>query len=94
MNKVAFVKSIDGGKFAVLVESDGGVDAIGISAHGKEWSAWVDVLPFRERRKIEDVLWSISEAQVVDGPRVPTRVERADITALLNGEQTANITNG
>jgi hypothetical protein len=88
MNKVAFVKNIDSGKFAVLVETDGGVDAIGTSPHGKEWSSWVDALPFRERRRIEDILWSLSEAQTVDGPRTPTRLERAEITALLNGEKT------
>ena len=92
MNKVAFIKNIDNGKFAVLVETDGGVDAIGTSPHGKEWSSWVDALPFRERRRIEDILWSLSEAQTVDGPRTPTRLERAEITALLNGEKTIEAT--
>lgn len=92
MKKVAFIKNIDSGKFAVLVETDGGVDAIGTSPHGKEWSSWVDALPFRERRRIEDILWSLSEAQTVDGPRTPTRLERAEITALLNGEKTTEAT--
>ena len=88
MRKVAFVNDADGGKFAVLVEGDGGVDAVGLSKHGKEWSAWVDALPFRERRLIGDVLWSLSEAQSVDGPRTPTRVERADITAIIDNQKT------
>lgn len=87
MRKVAFVNNADGGRFAVLVEGDGGVDAVGISKHGKEWSAWVDALPFRERRLIDDVLWSLSEAQAVDGPRVPTRAERAEITGIMNNQQ-------
>jgi len=87
MRKVAFVKGSDGGEFAILVEGDGGVDAIGLSEHGKEWAAWVDGLPFRERRLIGDVLWSLSEAQSVDGPRVPTRTERTEITTIVAGQQ-------
>jgi hypothetical protein len=91
VRKVAFVNNADGGKFAILVEGDGGVDAIGLSGHGKEWAAWVDGLPFRERRLISDVLWSLSEAQSVDGPRVPTRTERTEITTVINGQQATRL---
>ena len=91
MNKVAFVKSSDNGKFAILIEGDGGVDAIGSSPHGKEWASWVDGLPFKERRTIDSILWSLSEAQVVDGPRTPSRVERTEIAALIKGEQTNGV---
>jgi hypothetical protein len=92
VNKVAFVRNADGGEFAVVIEGDGGVDAVGLSPHGKEWAAWVDSLPFRQRRLASDVLWSLSEAQHVDGPRVPTRAERADIGAILSGQQTTTAT--
>ncbi len=87
MRAVCFVKN-SGTGFAVLKEDEAGVDAIGLSDNGKEWAKWVDSLPFAQRRKIDDVLWSLGENFEMDGPRVPKRAERADIEALLNGEKT------
>lgn len=89
MRAVCFVKS-QGSSFAVLREDETGVDAIGVSDHGKEWAKWVDSLPFSDRRKISDVLWSLGENFEVDGPRVPKRAERAEVDAMVNGEMEEN----
>jgi hypothetical protein len=83
---VCFIKN-SGSGFAVLKEDETGVDAIGVSAHGKEWAKWVDSLPFAQRRKISDVLWSLGENFSVDGPRTPKRPERVEVEAMLNGEK-------
>lgn len=89
MNAVAYIKNADGDPFAVLIQDDGGVDAIGQSPLGKEWAAWVDALGSRERRVIDSVLWSLSEDQIIDGPRTPKRAERADLEALRTQEALA-----
>lgn len=86
MRAICFVGNA-GSRFAVLKEDDNGVDAVGLSEHGKEWARWVDSLPFAQRRKIDDVLWSLAENFEIDGPRTPKRAERADIEALVAGEK-------
>lgn len=85
MRAVCFVKN-EGSRFAVLKEDENGVDAIGMTGHGKEWAKWVDTLPFADRRRIADVLWSLGENFEIDGPRTPTRTERLEVEAMVNGE--------
>jgi hypothetical protein len=87
MKAIAKVNNPNGTKFALLVERDEGVDAIGLSDQGKEWATWVDMLPSRDRRLITDVLWSIGDRFPIDGPRVPTRTERSEIEAMTTREQ-------
>ena len=87
MRAVCFV-SLDGSRFAILREDETGVDAIGITDHGKEWAKWVDSIPFAKRRKIQDVLWGLGESFGVDGPRTPKRVERLEIESITNNEKT------
>lgn len=87
MKAIAKINNLDGTKFALLVERDEGVDAIGLSDHGNEWATWVDMLPSRDRRLISDILWSVGDRFPVDGPRVPTRAERVEIEAMTTREQ-------
>lgn len=85
MRSVCFV-SLEGSRFAVLKEDENGVDAIGMTGHGKEWAKWVDLLPFSDRRRIQDVLWTLGENFEIDGPRTPKRTERLEVEALVNGD--------
>jgi hypothetical protein len=87
MKAIAKIDNQDGTKFALAIEKDEGVDVIGISEQGKEWEKWVDLLPSSERRLVSQILWSLGEAFRIDGPRVPTRAERAEIDSMMTQEQ-------
>jgi len=89
VKSVCYVKN-EGSAFAILKEDEVGVDAIGITDHGKEWAKWVDSLPLAKRRVIQDVLWSLGENFEMDGPRTPNRTERLEIEALVAGERTGS----
>lgn len=87
MKAIAKINNQNGTKFALAVEKDEGVDVIGLSAQGKEWEKWVDLLPSSQRRLVSQILWSLGESFQIDGPRVPTRAERVEIESMATTEQ-------
>lgn len=88
MAQYAIVTHLDSSqRFAILIDSEKGVDSIGISAQGKEWERWADALPESRRRTISDVLKTLGDHFSIDGPKTLTSTLKVEFETLAAQKQ-------
>lgn len=83
MARYAIISHLDSSqRFAIAIETDDGVDTIGISEQGKEWERWADALPEAKRKNIEQILKTLGLHFSVDGPKALTKELKVEFASL------------
>lgn len=88
MNRYAIITHLDSSqRFAILVENADDIDTIGVSAQGKEWEAWADALPPKNRRRLEQLLTTVGPQFSIEGPAKLSKTQREEFATFADANQ-------